>query len=104
MPSTTSVTIIMVANTGRRIEISERNMVGTGNREPSYRYSLGALRWRRPLVPGSRFAVPVLTGSFTAACDRHLHPGPQRADVADDNAVARVEAVRDLRDRLALVH
>src|SRR4029453_1450408 len=111
MPSTTSVTIIMVANTGRRIEISERNMeepgnweLGTGNREPSYFRSLGVLRWRSPPVPGSPFPVPVLTWPFTSACNRHLHPGTQRADVADDNAVAGVEPVRVLGNRLAFIH
>src|SRR5688572_988640 len=81
-PSTMSRTIIIVAKTGRLIEISERNMAG--------------LRLR--LL--TRAGLP--SAFFT--CDDDLHTAAERADVADDDAVPLRQSAQHLGDASALVH
>src|SRR5690348_16199639 len=69
MPSTTSATIIMVANTGRLMEMSERNMSLPGGAD-----------------------VGFLAG------DGDLHAAAKGADVADDHAVARLQPIGHLHE------
>jgi hypothetical protein len=38
------------------------------------------------------------------ARDGHLHAAAEHADVSDDDAIARLEAIGDLRDAALLVH
>src|SRR5574338_1377534 len=117
MPSTTSVTIIMVANPGRLILISERNIEPIGNRESGIgnrRLTVAAFvlgESRAPLAhvtvsSGSGWAGPAASGSalsvtaLAASGDGDLHADAEGADVADDDAVAGLEAVNDLGDGL----
>src|SRR5687767_14928039 len=72
-PSTTSATIIMVANTGRLMLTSERNM------EP--------LWWLRRSGAGYL----------------HAHPASERTDVADDDPVALGETAQHLGAARALI-
>src|ERR671924_766905 len=76
MPSTTSATISMVANTGRLIETSERNILTC-------------------LTPG---------WTVVAIDDANPHAATERSDIPDDHALPLLEPGQNLRDPSALVH
>src|SRR6476661_9243228 len=92
MPSTTSATIIMVANTGRLMEMSERNIGSFGLEEQTR----GAAARDVALLAG-RADAGLLAG------DRHLHATAECAHVADDDAITGLEAVRHLHEAEPIV-
>src|SRR6476659_6976165 len=76
-----SATIIMVANTGRLIEMSERNIGDLRDRGGSAR----------------RADAGLLAG------DGDLHAAAERADVAHDDAITGLQSIRDLHEAESVV-